>query len=97
MVGWLVPLVLAASPVRADAIDGQWCLAANNSEIDGPTIRTSSGNRIVGNYDRHGFAYVVPANEQGAGTQIVRLLDEETVHLTARRRPAGKTGDAVSR
>jgi hypothetical protein len=31
----------------------------------------------------HGFTYVVPAYEEGAGTQIVTvLLNEETVHLT---------------
>lgn len=83
LVGLMVLLVLSASPVRADAIDGQWCLAANTFEIDGPNMRTPSGNRIVGNYDRHGFAYVVPANEPGAGTPIVMvLLNEETVRLT---------------
>lgn len=79
----LVMLMLAASPVRADAIDGQWCFASTHFEIDGPNIRTPGGNRIVGSYDRHGFTYVVPANEQGAGTQIVMvLLNEETVQLT---------------
>jgi len=27
---------------------------------------------ITGNYDRHGFSYVVPRNEVGAGTQVVK-------------------------
>jgi hypothetical protein len=72
-----------ASPARADAIDGQWCLGTSHLAIDGPKIRTPSGNEIVGNYDRHGFTYVVPANEAGAGTQVVMvLLNEETVRLT---------------
>ena len=73
----------AACPARADAIDGQWCLGVSHFEISGPSIRTPGGNAITGNYDRHGFTYVVPANEEGAGTQIVMvLLNEETVRLT---------------
>ena len=69
--------------VRADAIDGQWCLASSHFEISGPNIRTPGGSQITGSYDRHGFTYVVPANEDGAGTQIVMvLLNEETVRLT---------------
>jgi hypothetical protein len=83
VISGLAALLLAATPVRADAIDGQWCLASSHFEIDGPNIRTPGGNRIVGNYDRHGFTYVVPANEAGAGTEIVMvLLNEETVRLT---------------
>ena len=75
--------IVAASPALADAIDGQWCLASSHFEIDGPKIRTPGGNHTVGNYDRHGFTYIVPANEAGAGTQIVMvLLNEETVRLT---------------
>jgi hypothetical protein len=81
----LASLACAASscPARADAIDGQWCLGANHFEISGPNIRTPGGNDITGDYNRHGFRYVVPGNEPGAGTQIVMvLLNEETVHLT---------------
>jgi hypothetical protein len=79
----LVALVLAARPARADAIDGQWCFASSHFEINGPNIRTPGGNSISGDYDRHGFKYVVPANEEGAGTQVVMvLLNEETVQLT---------------
>ena len=82
-VALLVALMLAARPARADAIDGQWCLASSHFEINGPNIRTPGGNQIIGNYDRHGFNYVVPANEEGAGAQIVMvLLNEETVRLT---------------
>ena len=78
-----VALLVSVLPARADAIDGQWCLGASHFEINGPSIRTPGGNEITGNYDRHGFTYVVPRNEQGAGTQIVMvLLNEETVRLT---------------
>jgi len=79
---WLA-LVAGAASARADAIDGQWCFGSSHFEINGPKIRTPGGNDIVGNYDRHGFSYVVPANEQGAGAQIIMvLLNEETVQLT---------------
>jgi len=78
-----VALVAGASLARADAIDGQWCFGSSHFEINGPNIRTPGGNDIIGNYDRHGFSYVVPASEQGAGTEVVMvLLNEETVHLT---------------
>jgi hypothetical protein len=83
MIVGCVVLVASVCPARADAIDGQWCLGASHFEISGPNIRTPGGNDITGNYDRHGFDYVVPANEEGAGTKIVMvLLNEETVRLT---------------
>jgi hypothetical protein len=82
LLSWLAFLAGATS-ARADAIDGQWCFGSSHFEINGPKIRTPGGNDIVGNYDRHGFAYVVPANEQDAGAQIIMvLLNEETVQLT---------------
>ena len=86
-------------PARADAIDGQWCLGSSHFAIDGPSILTPGGNRIQGNYSRHGFFYVVPANEPGAGGEIdMVLLNEETVQLTRRaRRRARKSGAAASR
>ena len=78
-----VALAIGVSSARADAIDGQWCLGGSHFEINGPNIRTPGGNDIRGEYNRHGFRYVIPANEQGAGTQIVMvLLNEETVRLT---------------
>jgi hypothetical protein len=68
---------------RADAIDGQWCFASSSLEIQGPRIRTPGGNEISGNYSRHGFSYVVPANEPGSGSDVVMvLLSEETLSLT---------------
>jgi hypothetical protein len=76
-------LLASVLPAHADAIDGQWCLGASHLEINGPNIRTPGGNDITGECNRHGFQYVVPANEEGAGTRIVMLLlNEETVHLT---------------
>ena len=76
-------ICVASSSASADAIDGQWCLGATHFAIDGPSILTPGGNRIQGNYSRHGFAYVVPGNEPGAGSAInMVLLNEETVQLT---------------
>jgi hypothetical protein len=78
-----VAISLSASAARADAIDGEWCLAGSHFAIDGPKIRTPGGNTIQGSYSRHGFRYIVPANEVGAGAEIVMvLLNEETVQLS---------------
>jgi hypothetical protein len=77
-----VVIVVNAISAQADAIDGQWCLGASHFEIIGSNIRTPAGTHVTGNYNRHGFTYVIPANEGGAGTQIVMVLvNEETVHL----------------
>jgi hypothetical protein len=76
-------LILLPHGAQADAIDGEWCLGSAHFAIDGPNILTPGGNRITGNYSRHGFLYVVPANEPGAGGEIdMVLLNEETVRLT---------------
>jgi hypothetical protein len=90
---WLVvaafATLLAPLPALADAIDGDWCFATQNLHIRGPKIRLPSGAEITGDYDRHGFRYTVPANEQGAGTAIsMQLFGEELMQLTR----AGGTG-----
>jgi hypothetical protein len=78
-----VALVTGIGPVRADAIDGQWCLGTRSFEINGLTIRTPGGHEISGNYDRHGYTSIVPPNEEGAGTEVVMvLLNEATVRVT---------------
>ena len=82
--GVFVALSLSlTTPVLADAIDGNWCSPdGRKMAIDGPTIDTPGGNRITGNYDRHGFSYVVPNNEPQPGSTITMdLVDEDTIHL----------------
>ncbi len=82
---WLAAAALLAigSNARADAIDGDWCYAAQNLNIQGPQIRTPAGTQAQGNYSRHAFEYVVPVNEAGAGTTVaMQLLGEETMSLT---------------
>jgi hypothetical protein len=74
---------LAATPARADAIDGDWCnLAGKQMTIRGPEIITPGGSRVHGDYSRHAFSYVVPAGEAGAGETVSMILRNEfLVHL----------------
>jgi len=78
-------LILMVLPTRvlADRIDGDWCRASSHFRIDGPKIIAPAGTPLTGDYSRHGFVYTVPANEPGAGLEILMvLLNEETVQLT---------------
>ena len=76
-------LLSIAQPARADAIDGDWCREGKHFRIEGPSITTEGGNSIAGNYDRHGFSYVVPDSEPGAGGRInMTLMSEELLALT---------------
>ena len=87
----LALLLTAGRAARADSIDGNWCGPDNRSlTIAGPQITTPGGTRMRGEYDRHGFSYVVPNPEPNAGATVVMALrDEYTVHL--RLRPQGAT------
>jgi hypothetical protein len=78
-----------STAVRADAIDGDWCHATSSLTISGPSIRTPAGTEMRGDYDRHGFAYVVPAHEPGAGAQVVMRLNNDEM-MTLIRRAGGQ-------
>lgn len=82
---------LLATPARADAIDGDWCNGGHHMEISGSTIVTPGRNRLQGEYNRYRFAYIVPANEPGAGGEIsmVMIRGQDIVHL----RRAGQSGE----
>ena len=82
---------LFALPARADAIDGDWCRGAAHFVIEGSSIVTPGRNRVQGRYSPYRFAYVVPANEQWAGSEVTMFMlrGQETVQL----RRAGETGD----
>ncbi len=89
-----VLLIVSASAfwpggARADAIDGEWCFSdGRNFSINGPNITTPGGNKITGDYDRHGFAYVVPQGERDEGAAIVmNLIDDDTVHVRDKAKP----------
>ena len=78
-----IVLAVSTPTARADAIDGDWCFATQNLNIQGPRIRTPGGNEMQGDYSRHTFNYVVPGNEAGAGSSIaMQLLSEEHMQLT---------------
>ena len=77
-------LVLATGTARADSIDGDWCAidGAQRMNIQGPAMVTPGGNRIQGNYTRHGFDYVVPAGENGSGQPVNIILRGEYLALS---------------
>lgn len=81
---------LFAPPAYADAIDGDWCYGAAHFFIEGNNIVTPGRNRIQGRYSRYSFAYVIPANEVGAESEVtmVMIRGQEIVHLNR----AGQTG-----
>lgn len=80
-----VVALLISSPngARADQIDGHWCYTDGRGlSIQGPQIVTPAGNKLSGDYDRHGFAYVVPEGEAGAGDQVLMLQQNHTtIHV----------------
>jgi hypothetical protein len=67
----------------ADAIDGNWCFAdGRRLSIQGPELMTPGGKRMKGEYDRHAFAYVIPAGETDAGAKaFMVLIDDDTMLL----------------
>jgi len=66
-----VSAVVFSTGTWADQIDGNWCRGMRHLSIDGPNIVTPGGTRMTGEYDRHGFRYVVPSGEAGAGDTVV--------------------------
>ncbi len=78
-------LLLAPAAARAEAIDGHWCHKnGKRLSIEGPRIVTPNGTAMTGDYDRHGFSYVVPPGASGAGKRVdMALVDDDTMQLTA--------------
>ena len=76
-------LVAVTTLAHADAIDGDWCFATHNLNIQGAHIRTPGGTELAGDYSRHAFKYTAPASETDAGAFVaMQLLSEETMTLT---------------
>jgi hypothetical protein len=68
------------SPAHADAIDGHWCQKdGRRMSIEGPNIVTPGGTSMVGDYERHGFAYVVPGGEPNAGSRVSMAMQSEDI------------------
>lgn len=89
----LAVLLPLGNPAAADSIDGNWCSAdSQKMTIDGPRIVTPAGASLTGQYDRHAFKYVIPANEPSPGATVeMVLVDEDTVNLNLRA-PDGAEG-----
>ena len=80
----MAALLLTAGPALADKIDGNWCFTdSRHMSIDGPAIVTPGGTAITGEYDRHGFRYVVPTGEADAGAEVDMIQhDDYTIQVT---------------
>ncbi len=76
-------VLLNGAPAMADVIDGDWCHDdGRHFSIQGPTIITPAGKPMQGQYTRHTFRYLAPADEAWAGQEIsMQLLNELTLHL----------------
>ncbi len=89
LLGRFLVLALAAGlpsrPALADAIDGDWCHGAQSLTIAGPRIRTPEGAEMTGDYNRHGFRYVVPDGAPQAGSEVVMVLNSEELMTLVRR------------
>ena len=80
--GLFSSILFVSGSARADAIDGDWCYLGRHLSINGPDITTPGGTRRKGEYDRHHFAYVVPAGEAGAGEPVrMAVQDDENMIL----------------
>ena len=95
----LAALLLAAvspSPAKADRIDGNWCRGLKFLSIDGPKIVTAGGTKMTGEYDRHGFQYVVPNGEPDAGATITMAqMHDELMRLSSSARPGEEAEDWI--
>lgn len=71
-------VLATVSTASADAVDGDWCYKdGRNFNINGPKIITPGGQHHTGEYDRHGFEYVVPPGEQNAGKRVFMAQQSE--------------------
>ncbi|WP_372530056.1 hypothetical protein [Oricola sp.] len=72
-------LVLAA-PARADVVDGNWCSGDGRSiNIDGTLVTIPSGVHVRGEYSRHVFRYVGPADGPESGHDIRMFLNGDNI------------------
>ncbi len=78
----LAAALLPATPALADRIDGNWCYKTRAMTINGPNIVTPGGRKMTGDYDRHGFRYIVPPGESDAGAAVDMVqYDDNTIQV----------------
>ena len=71
-------MIATTGSARADAIDGTWCSESGQRlAIDGPSVTTTRGLKLSGDYTRHSFRFTLPQNEQDAGTPVDMVLQGE--------------------
>ncbi len=88
--------IALSHPASADAIDGHWCHKdGRRMSIEGPAIVTPGGTSMNGDYERHGFAYVVPKGEPHAGSRISMAMQSEDIVRMFIPRKGPKTIPAV--
>ncbi len=80
-------LLLPPGVALADAVDGHWCHKdGRRLHVDGRKMVIPSGKRLTADYHRHGFTYVIPPGDKGAGGKVTGAQQGEYVlHV----RPAG--------
>jgi hypothetical protein len=84
----LLLTAISISPAKADRIDGSWCRVLKHLSIDGPNIVTPGGVKMTGEYDRHGFQYIVPNGEPDSGATITMTqMHDELMRLSSSARP----------
>jgi hypothetical protein len=83
--GAILFALLCGGPARADSIDGTWCSPGGLVlSIEGREITTPGRHKIIGNYSRHAFAYVVPDGENPVGETVeMRLLNKDAMDVKA--------------
>lgn len=75
-----IALLSGSRGARADAIDGHWCHKdGRRMSIEGSRFVTPGGTSMEGDYERHGFAYVVPEGEANAGRRVSMALQNEDI------------------
>jgi hypothetical protein len=92
-----ISVLSSATAVRADQIDGEWCRANRSLSIDGPRMVTPGGQKIRGEYHRHGFHYIAPDGEHDAGSDItISQLSDDEMQLVRKAPGKPKPGPAAS-
>lgn len=94
LVAFAAAAALAGSAAHADQIDGSWCSPAGESiTVEGQSITTPGGARIVGYYDRHHVAFTIPEGEGRAGDLFeASQIDDDRISVTLTAKPAGTRG-----
>lgn len=80
----ILALLAAATPARADRVDGEWCDEKGlRVLIQGDTITTPAGATVKGSNRRHVFSYDAPAGEALAGHVRFQQFNDDQMRSTS--------------